>query len=171
MPSVATSNSRSYISSDGILYVAGGSGVSSININTAREGKNDAKLIVPFIKIVGREVYVNEGETVNTLAVNIVKEKAFYEHLWFWALVMAVVILMTLLVVRAYTRNKMKKLLKKEEEDRIFIRQIIRVFAKNIDVKDQYTNGHSFRVAEYTKMTAENRDTARPKLRISIISV
>ena len=29
------------------------------------------------------------------------------------------------------------------------------MFAKSIDLKDQYTNGHSFRVAEYTKMIAE----------------
>ena len=29
------------------------------------------------------------------------------------------------------------------------------MFAKSIDVKDEYTNGHSFRVAEYTRMIAE----------------
>ena len=226
LPSIATANSRNYISDDGTLYIAGDSGVSSININTAREGKNDVKLVVPFIDIDEKETYVKigetitlpsdckritihglamtythnpqviyylegfddtptivsrhemqpvsytnlssgeyvfhmsiidvmTGETVNSIAVKIVKEMAFYEHLWFWLLVLAAVALVIVFIVRAYIRNKMAKLFKKEEEDRIFIRQVIRVFAKSIDIKDQYTNGHSFRVAEYTKMIAE----------------
>ena len=226
LPSIATSNSRNYISPDGTLYIAGGSGVSSININTAREGKNDARLTVPFIEIDGVETYVREGDTiilppeckritihglamtyahnpqvsyylegfddgptivsrhelqpvsytnlssgeyvfhmsiidvmtgeaVNSIAVKIVKEKLFYEELWFWMLLFWTAALVILLIVQAYTRHKMEKLLEKEENDRTFIREIIHVFAKSIDVKDDYTNGHCFRVAEYTKLIAE----------------
>ena len=47
-----------------------------------------------------------------------------------------------------------KKLEKKREEDRKLISQLSRTFAKCIDIKDTYTNGHSFRVAAYTKMIA-----------------
>ena len=226
LPSIATSNSRNYISPEGTLYIAGISGVSSININTAREGKNDAKLVVPFITIDDEEIYVREGETivipsdckrlaihayamtythdpqisyymegfddkpiivakhdmkpinytrphsgkyvfhmsiidvmtgkdVNSLTVKIVVEKAFYEQAWFWLIVLAVVTLVILLSVQAYIHKKTAKLLEQEERDRIFIRQLIQVFTKSIDVKDEYTNGHSFRVAEYTKMIAE----------------
>ena len=64
LPSIATSNSRNYISEDGTLYIAGISGVSSININTARKGKNDAKLVVPFITIDDKEFYVKAGEDI-----------------------------------------------------------------------------------------------------------
>ena len=226
LPSIATANSRNYITPDGTLYIAGGSGVSSININTARAGKNDAKLVVPFITIDDEEVYVRIGDTitipsdckrvtihgyamtyahdpqvsyymegfddkpivvakhdlqpisytrphsgeyvfhmsiidvmtgedVSSLAVNIVVEKAFYEHGWFWILVLVAITLVILLIVQAYIHNKMAKLIEKEEKDRTFIREIIQVFTKCIDVKDKYTNGHSFRVAEYTKMIAE----------------
>ena len=226
LPSIATANSRNYISEDGTLYIAGGSGVSSININTARTGKNDAKLIVPFITIDGQEIYVKTGEdiilpsdcmrvtinglamtyahnpqvcyylegfdtkktmvsrhamepvsytnlhsgryifhmsiidvmtgeAVNTLAVTIIKEKAFYEQPWFWLIVIAVITLTVILIVRVYTRHKMAQLVKKEHEDRVLINQLVKVFAKTIDVKDAYTNGHSFRVAEYTRMIAE----------------
>ena len=226
LPSIATSGSRNYISEDGTLYIAGISGVSSININTARNGKNDAKLVVPFITIDDNEVYVKTGETiilpseckritinglamtyahnpqvsyylegfddkatvvsrhelepvsytnlssgeyifhmsiidimtgeaVNSIAVKIIKEKAFYEHIWFWLFLTVLAALLVLFIVRTYTHNKMAKLIKKEEEDRMLIRQIINAFAKSIDVKDEYTNSHSARVAKYTQMIAE----------------
>ena len=226
LPSIATSNSRNYISSDGTLYIAGRSGVSAININTARTGKNDAKLVVPFITIDDEEVYISTGDTiyipsnckrvsihaivmtyahdpqvsyyvegfddepmivskhemqkltftrphsgkyvfhmsiidvmtgeeVHAISVNIIVEKLFYEHWWFWAIIAAAVLLAIILATYLYTRHKMGKLLRKEQENRTFISQIIHVFAKSIDVKDEYTNGHSFRVAEYTKMIAE----------------
>ncbi|MCH5187708.1 MAG: HD domain-containing protein [Oscillospiraceae bacterium] len=226
LPSIATSNSRNYISPDGTLYIAGGAGVSSININTAREGKNDVKLTVPFVDIDDFEMYVREGDTitvpadckrltihgiamthmhnpqvsyylegfddsakivskhemkpvsytnlnsgeyvfhmaiidvmtgeaVRSIAVKIVKEKAFYEKLWFWVLMLISVALLILFSVLAYTRHKMAKLIKKEEINRTLINEIIQVFANVIDVKDNYTNGHCFRVAEYTKMIAE----------------
>ena len=40
------------------------------------------------------------------------------------------------------------------KEGEVFINQMIRAFAKSIDIKDQYTKGHSFRVAEYATMIA-----------------
>lgn len=226
LPSVATANSRNYISEDGTLYIAGTSGVSSININTARKGKNDAKLIVPFITIDDKEVYVRTGEDVilpsdcvrininglamtythnpqvcyylegfdskptmisrhemqpvsytnlrsgeyifhmsiidimtgeevNTLAVKIIKERSLYEQPWFWIILVAAVVLIILLIVRAYTRSKTEKLNKKLKEDRILIDEIVDVFAKTVGVKDEYTNQHSNRVAEYTKLIAQ----------------
>ena len=226
LPSVVTPNSRNYISPNGTLYIAGNSGVSSININKAREGKNDAPLAVPFITIDDKEFYVHMGETVvlpsdcqrisihayamtyahnpqisyylegfdknettvsryamqpvtytnlksgeytfhmaivdvmtgeklNSIEVTIIKEKALYENVWFWLLIVVAIALIVLLIVRVYVHHKIEKLRQKELEDRKFIREIIQVFAKTIDIKDAYTNGHSFRVAEYTKMIAQ----------------
>ena len=226
LPDIATSNSRNYLSPDGILYIASGSGVSSININTARNGKNSAQLVVPFVEIDGQEVYVRVGDTitlpanckrvtihgyamtyqhnpqvsyylegfddepttvsrhqmepisytnlhsgeytfhmaildimtgeyVNAISVKIVKEKAFYERAWFWVAVAAAVTLAVFLAVHIYTRRKMAKLLQKQKEQQAFISQVIQAFAKSIDLKDHYTNGHSFRVADYTRKIAE----------------
>ena len=226
LPSIATANSRNYISPDGTLYIAGRSGVSSININTARTGKNDVKLVVPFVAIDDEEMYIREGETVyvpadckrltiypiamtyahdpqvsyyvegfdtkptivakhamkplsftrpnsgkyvfhmaiidvmtgeeiHPITVNIEVEKLFYESWGFWVTMVALTVLAIVLIATAYTRHAVEKLRKKEQEDRTFIRQIIQVFAKSIDVKDNYTNGHSSRVAEYTRMIAE----------------
>ena len=98
---------------------------------------------------------VMTGEETNSIAVRLVKEKAFYEQVWFWIMVNVVIILLLLLAGRTYTRHKMKKLIKKQEENDRFINQMIHMLAKSIDLKDKYTNGHSFRVAEYTKMIAE----------------
>ncbi|MBR6484304.1 MAG: HD-GYP domain-containing protein, partial [Clostridiales bacterium] len=52
-------------------------------------------------------------------------------------------------------RRKTRALLKKQEENKIFIKEIVEAFARTIDMKDKYTNGHSSRVAEYTVMLAK----------------
>ncbi|MDE6531097.1 MAG: HD domain-containing protein [Lachnospiraceae bacterium] len=57
--------------------------------------------------------------------------------------------------VRLEEQNKeLKQAIKEEKESELFINQMIRAFAKSIDIKDQYTKGHSFRVAEYARMIA-----------------
>ncbi len=43
-------------------------------------------------------------------------------------------------------------MLKKQQENKILIREIVEAFAKTIDMKDRYTKGHSKRVAMYTAM-------------------
>lgn len=44
---------------------------------------------------------------------------------------------------------------KKQKENRTFINQIIHAFARSIDIKDKYTNGHSMRVAKYARLIAK----------------
>ena len=43
----------------------------------------------------------------------------------------------------------------KQRENSLLISEITTAFAKVIDMKDSYTNGHSFRVAQYTSMLAK----------------
>lgn len=227
LPCVATANSRSCISEDGILYISGTTGVSSININENQDMGGNVRLTVPFIGVddelltikngeeiiipsdckrltiygyaityslqnprlnyylqgfddeqasVSKQdmqpvVYTNldgggyvfhmsvintmTGEEENSIAVTLIKEKAFYEQVWFWMLILLTVILFVLGIAVLYTRLKTAKLLKKQEENRRFINQTIHAFAKCIDLKDKYTNGHSFRVAEYAGKLAK----------------
>ena len=84
----------------------------------------------------------------------IVKQKAIYEHYWFMICVAVLILGVIALLVFIYVNAKTKKLLKKQEEDKLLIREIVEAFAKTIDMKDKYTNGHSKRVAEYTSMLA-----------------
>lgn len=94
----------------------------------------------------------NDSDEEKTLSVTIEKQKATYEYVWFKLVLAFCILLILILVVFAYVRSKTLALLKKEEENKIFIREMIEAFAKTIDMKDKYTNGHSTRVAEYTAM-------------------
>lgn len=52
-------------------------------------------------------------------------------------------------------REQTRLLRQKQKENALFISEITTAFAKVIDTKDSYTNGHSFRVAKYTAMLAK----------------
>lgn len=227
LPCVATANSYSYVSEDGTLYIAGVSGVSSININDQRNTVSGIKLSVPYIEIDDKRVTITSGEPVvipsdckrltiyafaptslltnprlsyclegfddnkitftkqemqpisytnlssgkytfkfsvvdtmtgedtETFTVEFIKEKALFERAWFWVVVVFAIIAAAMLVLIILGRMKTRHLLKKQEESRTFVNQIIKAFAKCIDLKDKYTNGHSFRVAKYASMIAE----------------
>lgn len=92
------------------------------------------------------------GHGNKDLVVTIKKELALTEQLWFRALSAGVALCgiwgATQLTIRARTR----RLLKKQEEDRQYIREMSESFARVIDMKDAYTSGHSSRVAKYTQM-------------------
>ena len=92
------------------------------------------------------------GRGNKELSVRIVKRKKFYEVLWFNILCLILLALLLVEGVRLYIRQKTTALMKKNEENRKLIREIVEAFAKTIDMKDRYTNGHSFRVARYTAM-------------------
>lgn len=227
LPSVATANSYSCVSDDGTLYIAGMTGVSSININDQTNTASGIKLSIPYIEIDDKRIVITDrttvkipsdckrltihayaptflltsprfsyylegfddkkitfskqemqpisytnlksgkytfkfsvvdtmtGEDTETITVDFVREKALFEEVWFWGVVAFVVVAALMLAMIILGKVKNHRLLKKQEENRVFVNQIIKAFAKCIDLKDKYTNGHSFRVAKYTSMIAE----------------
>ena len=96
------------------------------------------------------------GEAQKSIQLTIIKENAFYETVWFKVLVVLLGLLLIGLIVRGYIRYRTEKYKKKQEENRIFINEMIKAFGKCIDMKDKYTNGHSFRVAKYTALFAKH---------------
>lgn len=96
-----------------------------------------------------------EGNRNLELSVTIVKKKAVYETWWFQMIGILAGAALLCWLVYLYVQRKMKKLIAKEEEQKTFINEMTEAFAKTIDMKDSYTNGHSFRVAKYTTMLAE----------------
>ena len=94
------------------------------------------------------------GRGNREMSVLIRKEKTFYEQVWFMILAAVAAIGLVVLGVWLMTRKKMRALEKKNHETMTFVREITHAFAKVVDMKDKYTNGHSTRVAKYTAMLA-----------------
>lgn len=90
------------------------------------------------------------GAYESDYAVKIVKEKAFHEYVAFYIIIALMVIGVVALLVSLIFRGQIRKYEKRAEENKKLIREITEAFAKTIDMKDKYTNGHSSRVAEYT---------------------
>ena len=56
--------------------------------------------------------------------------------------------------IGARRADQMESLIERQKRDKVLTREIIEAFAKVVDLKDKYTQGHSFRVAQYTEMLA-----------------
>ena len=104
-----------------------------------------------FFKLQLLDVY---GNVQKELSIRIVKKEALTETTWFRAFLILGFVGLVMLAAYLAGNQRMKKLKAKEHEQRILIREIVEAFAKVIDMKDRYTNGHSTRVAEYTAMLA-----------------
>ncbi|MBQ9605410.1 MAG: HD domain-containing protein, partial [Firmicutes bacterium] len=113
------------------------------------------------------------GGQVSSYEVKITKEKAFYEHIWFHITALLLIGALFLAGAFGYIHYRNIQFLKKEREQDQFIEEIVEAFAKVIDMKDRYTNGHSFRVANYTRMLAKelgcDDDTANLYYRIALL--
>lgn len=95
------------------------------------------------------------GEESIEKTLTIYKKKAFYEYYRFWIAIGVIAIFVIVAAALIYSKYKTAAYVKKQEETKTYINQMISAFAKSIDLKDKYTNGHSFRVAIYSKMLAE----------------
>lgn len=115
----------------------------------------------------------NMGRGDKIVSIEIVKEKAFYEEVWFYAIVRVVFIVLLAIIVRIYITKKAHVLEKKQKETMALVKGITEAFAKVIDMKDRYTNGHSFRVAKYTGMLAKelgyNEETVQRYYQIALL--
>ena len=87
--------------------------------------------------------------------VSIVKEKKLIERVWFWvALALTFALLVTAVIATAsHLRHKarIRRLHERQQELQAILVQSLQVFARVIDAKDPYTNGHSIRVAQYAR--------------------
>ncbi|MBQ4381711.1 MAG: HD-GYP domain-containing protein, partial [Oscillospiraceae bacterium] len=75
--------------------------------------------------------------------------------------------------VRFYIRRKTHALEKKQQETMALVGGITEAFAKVIDMKDRYTNGHSTRVAKFTAMLSRelglDEETVEKYYRIALL--
>lgn len=95
----------------------------------------------------------NPDERV-TYSLELKKYKRFTETPLFWLIVAVLLILLSCGTVFLATRVKISSMHRRQQEYRSIIEQALLTFAKTIDAKDPYTNGHSIRVAKYSRELA-----------------
>lgn len=108
---------------------------------------------------------IGNGNTAGKeLIVKVRKEKTITEKSWFKVLVVLSCAIVLGLIVGLYIRRKTKRLMKEQKKNQKFIDEMVEALARCVDVKDKYTNGHSFRVAQYTTMFAERMGYSEKEL-------
>ena len=93
-------------------------------------------------------------EHQNNYEFSLFKAKKLYEHPAFVIFAIVAVVALAAGVVLLIARAKIKSIQKRQKEYRSIIEQALQTFARTIDAKDKYTNGHSLRVAEYSRELA-----------------
>ena len=102
-------------------------------------------------------LYVAIGEDIHdcTLDIDYVLHRQLTAEPLFWASIGCLLIWLIVLIIFEITSAQIRKYTLRHERDNEIIRESIETFTGFIDAKDPYTNGHSNRVAEYTRQIAE----------------
>lgn len=105
----------------------------------------------------------------NITSVTIIKKPYLWQRPWFWGIFIALIVFFIILGFRL----NVLKFEREAKEEKDFKNAIIGAFANCVDGKDNYTNGHSQRVADYTKMLAtelgENDSTIEKYYNIALL--
>ena len=101
-------------------------------------------------------LYVAIGESIedSTLELEYTFHKLLTGEPLFWIAIGCLVLWIIALVIDGITSAQIRKYQERHERDNVIINESIETFTGFIDAKDPYTNGHSKRVAIYTKRIA-----------------
>ncbi len=98
---------------------------------------------------------VGNPENCATVSLKIIKEKKPYEHVGFIVGMIFLGLAAIVGIVVLSARAKISAARKRQREYRSIVEQSLQTFARSIDAKDRYTNGHSMRVAVYSRELAK----------------
>lgn len=99
-------------------------------------------------------VYNEDGVQGENYTVKILKTRHFWELRWVRILLILMIVALIAAAFQLIYRVKISALKKRQAEYRSIIEQSLHTFANAIDAKDKDTNGHSGRVAVYSKELA-----------------
>ncbi len=144
-------------------------GTTDVNISYRLEGFDRAETVisgaksesVSYTNLPGGEYTFrltvfdpDDPDNASTVILPIVKAKKLTEQPIFIALFVILVVAVTALIAALIFRAKIRSVQKRERELHAIVEQSLQTFAHTIDAKDRYTNGHSMRVAEYSRELA-----------------
>ncbi len=84
----------------------------------------------------------------------VVKQKRLAEQPLFWVLLALLIIVVAFGITGLAVRARMNAIKKRQQAYKEIVEQSLHTFANAIDAKDPYTNGHSLRVAQYSREIA-----------------
>ena len=116
------------------------------------------KPVEPYEGIVpGIIIYIPLGEDINgsSLEISYTFHRFLKSDPVFWLSVACLGVWLIAMLIFCITEIQYKKYKTIHEHDLNMIRESIETFTGFIDAKDPYTNGHSNRVAQYTRLIAE----------------
>ena len=107
-------------------------------------------------------IYNTQGKCVAYAGADVSMDEisTYTRHLVLIIVLIATVFLVACIIIGLklsidkHKADELEILKEQQQRDKKLIREIIESFAKVIDMKDSYTQGHSFRVAKYTEMLA-----------------
>lgn len=95
------------------------------------------------------------AESHNFCSIEIIKQKKLTEHPLFWVAAVFVIAALAMGSVTPISAAKVKIARRRQREYQDILEQSLLTFAGTIDAKDKYTNGHSIRVARYSRELAK----------------
>lgn len=104
-----------------------------------------------------------DGAASEEQTIIITKEKSLFEHAWIWILIGLLVAGSAYICARLIMNAKVIAEKKKKEDYKRITDQGLLTIANTIDAKDAYTNGHSRRVAAYSKELASRLGVKDPE--------
>jgi len=102
-------------------------------------------------------MYMEMGENIeeSTLELSYTFHRLLINEPLFWISLAGMATWLVVLIIVVITSAQIKKYNERHERDNKIINESIETFTGFIDAKDPYTNGHSKRVAKYTRLIAQ----------------
>lgn len=98
---------------------------------------------------------LGDEENYKEYVLHLTKERRLYEKPLFWVIIGLVGAALVAGIVLIIANARVRRIHRRQQEYKSIVEQSLSTFAKTIDAKDPYTNGHSARVAAYSRELAK----------------
>ena len=127
----------------------------------------DSHIVFPHEnRTFGCIMYTEEDYVPQRYTINYSIKKSLRKSKVFALLALVTFAYLVYLITSSIYIFKIKMLKREEKLNRKMIEQSLRLFANTIEIKDEYTKGHSQRVSQYAKKLAEKMNLQRKQIEV-----